>query len=252
MKDGHGKSDSPVIPTKPLNKDGRREPRSHGGPYPGTKVETPDTAKGIPTASSAPSHPTAEGVEGRGLAKGNPRQQNAPRTPSRVGAPSALERVRQAASKDRKMRFTALLHHVYDLNRLRTAYLRLKKEAAPGVDGETWRHYGEALEDNLQNLADRLKRGAYRAKPVRRVYISKEDGRQRPLGVTALEDKIVQRATVEVLNAIYETDFLGFSYGFRPGRSQHDALDALYTGLLTKKVNWVLDIDIRGFLDAAS
>jgi retron-type reverse transcriptase len=147
------------------------------------------------------------------------------------------------------MRFTALLHHVYDLNRLRAAYSSLKKEAAPGVDGETWRHYGEELDDNLQNLADRLKRGAYRAKPVRRVYISKEDGRQRPLGVTALEDKIAQRATVEVLNAVYETDFLGFSYGFRPGRSQHDALDALYTGLLTKQVNWVLDIDIRGFLD---
>jgi retron-type reverse transcriptase len=166
-------------------------------------------------------------MEGSGLAKGNLPQQNAPRTPSRTGASSALERVRQAASKDRRMRFTALLHHVYDLNRLRAAYFRLKKEAAPGVDGETWRHYGEALEVHLQDLSERLKRGAYRAKPVRRVYISKEDGRQRPLGVPALEDKIVQRATVEVLNAIYETDFLGFSYGFRPGRSQHDALDAL-------------------------
>jgi group II intron reverse transcriptase/maturase len=148
------------------------------------------------------------------------------------------------------MRFTALLHHVYDLETLRTAYLSLKREAAPGVDGETWRHYGEALEENLQDLADRLKRGAYRAKPVRRVYIPKADGRQRPLGVTTLEDKLVQRATVEVLNAIYETDFVGFSYGFRPGRGQHHALDALYAGLLTKKVNWVLDVDIRGFFDA--
>ena len=147
------------------------------------------------------------------------------------------------------MRFTALLHHIYNLETLRRAYFRLKKEAAPGVDGETWRHYGEALEDNLQDLSERLKRGAYRAKPVRRVYIPKADGRQRPLGVTALEDKIVQRAAVEVLNAIYETDFLGFSYGFRPGRSQHHALDALYTGLLTRKVNWVLDLDIRGFFD---
>ena len=118
------------------------------------------------------------------------------------------------------------------------------------MDGETWRHYGEALEENLQDLSHRLKRGAYRAKPVRRVYIPKADGRQRPLGVTALEDKIVQRAAVEVLNAIYETDFLDFSYGFRPGRSQHQALDALYTGLLTKKVNWVLDLDIRGFFDS--
>ena len=156
-----------------------------------------------------------------GLAKGNPREQNAPRTQSRTGAPSALERVRQAARRDRKTRFTALLHHVYDLDALRAAYFALKREAAPGVDGETWRHYGEALEENLQDLSERLKRGAYRAKPVRRVYIPKADGRQRPLGVTALEDKIVQRATVEVLNAIYETDFLGFSYGFRPGRSQH-------------------------------
>jgi group II intron reverse transcriptase/maturase len=148
------------------------------------------------------------------------------------------------------LRFTALLHHVYHVETLRLAYLHLKRDAAPGVDGETWRHYGEALEANLQDLAARLKRGAYRAKPVRRAFIPKTDGRQRPLGVTALEDKIVQRATVAVLNAIYETDFLGFSYGFRPGRSQHNALDALYTGLLTRPVNWVLDLDIRGFFDA--
>jgi RNA-directed DNA polymerase len=214
---GHGKSDRPAVPLKSPNKAGQ---------------------------------PAAEEMEGRGLAKGNLRQQNAPRTPSRQGAPSALERVRQAARRDRKMRFTALLHHVYDLDRLRSAYLGLKREASAGVDGETWRHYGEALEENLQDLADRLKRGAYRAKPVRRVYIPKADGRQRPLGVTSLEDKLVQRATVEVLNAIYETDFVGFSYGFRPGRSQHQALDALYAGLLTRKVNWVLDVDIRGFFDA--
>ena len=148
------------------------------------------------------------------------------------------------------MRFTALLHHVYDLDTLRSAYLSLKRNAAPGVDGETWRHYGETLEANLQDLSERLKRGAYRAKPVRRAYIAKSDGRQRPLGVPVLEDKIVQRATVEVLNAIYEIDFVGFSYGFRPGRSQHQALDALYTALLTRKVNWVLEVDIRGFFDA--
>ena len=189
-------------------------------------------------------------MEGSGLAKGNPRQQNAPRTPSRHGAPSALERVRQVARRDRKLRFTALLHHVYDLNRLRAAYRSLKKDAAPGVDGETWRHYGEALEAHFQDLSERLQRRAYRAKPVRRVYIAKADGRPRPLGVPALEDKIVQRATVAVLNAVYETDFLGFSYVFRPGRSQHNALDALYTGLLAKKVNWVLDVDIRVFFDA--
>jgi group II intron reverse transcriptase/maturase len=148
------------------------------------------------------------------------------------------------------MRFTALLHHVYNPEMLREAYFRLKREAAPGVDRVTWRQYGEALEDNLRDLSQRLKRGAYRAKPVRRVFIPKADGRQRPLGVTALEDKLVQRATVEVLNAIYEIDFLGFSYGFRPEHSQHNALDALYTGLLTRKVNWVLDADIRGFFDA--
>jgi group II intron reverse transcriptase/maturase len=190
-------------------------------------------------------------MEGRGLAKGNPHQQNLPIGPSAApGRLSALERVRQAASRDRTVRFTALLHHVYDLDALRAAYFSLKRDAAPGVDGETWRHYGEALEENLRDLSDRLTRGAYRAKPVRRVYIPKTDGRQRPLGVTALEDKLVQRATVEVLNAIYEPDFLGFSYGFRPGRSPHDALDALYTGLLTSKVNWVLDVDIRGFFDA--
>ena len=250
MMNGEGKSDRSVVPGKPPNKGGHRGQRGYGGPYTGTKAETPDTAKGAPTASSAPGGPTAEGVEERGLAKGNPRQQNAPRTPSRQGVHSALERVRQAARRDRKLRFTALLHHVYNPEMLREAYFRLKREAAPGVDRVTWRQYGEALEDNLQNLSERLKRGAYRAKPVRRVFIPKADGRQRPLGVTALEDKLVQRATVEVLNAIYETDFLGFSYGFRPGRSQHDALDALYTGLLTRKVNWVLDADIRGYFDA--
>src|ERR1700747_2425070 len=216
MTNGHGKSDRPVVPEKSPNKAGQ---------------------------------PVAEGMEGSGLAKGNLPQQNASRTPSRMDAPSALERGRQAAGKDKKLRFTALLHHIYNLETLRMAYFRLKKEAAPGMDGETWRHYGEELENNLQDLSERLKRGAYGAKPVRRVCIPKADGRQRPLGVTALEDKIVQRAAVEVLNAIYETDFLGFSYGFRPGRSQHQALDALYAGLLTKKVNWVLDLDIKAFFD---
>lgn len=217
MMHGQGKSDRPVVPAKSPNK----------------------TAQAV-----------AEAMEGRGLAKGNLPEQNMLRTLSREGMRSALERVRQAAKKDRTKRFTALLHHVYSLDTLRTAYFSLKKEAAPGVDGQTWRHYGEALEEHLQDLCGRLKRGAYRAKPVRRVYIAKDGGGQRPLGVTTLEDKIVQRAAVEVLNAIYETDFLGFSYGFRPGRSQHDCLDALYVGLLTKPVNWVLDVDIRGFFDS--
>ena len=166
--------------------------------------------------------------------------------------PSAMERIRQAACRDKQLRFTTLWHHVYDIEHLRGAYFSLKRNAAPGVDGETWRHYGEQLEENLQELSDRLKRGAYRAKPVKRAYIPKPDGRQRPLGVTTLEDKIVQRATVEVLNAIYETDFLGFSYGFRPGRSPHDALNALSAEIMTRKVSWVLDADIRGYFDAIS
>jgi group II intron reverse transcriptase/maturase len=161
-----------------------------------------------------------------------------------------VERIRQAASRDKELRFTGLWHHVYQVDRLRKAYYSLKRGAAPGVDGETWRHYGEDLEENLQDLSGRLKRGAYRAKPVRRAYIPKADGRQRPLGVTVLEDKIAQRATAEVMNAIYEKDFLGFSYGFRPGRSPHDALDALYAGIMTKPVSWVLDADIRGYFDA--
>src|SRR6516162_6595975 len=219
MMNGPGKSDRPAVPAKSPNNAGQ---------------------------------PVAEGMEGRGLAKGNLPQQNASRTPSREDALSALERVRQAAKKDKQLRLTALLHHIYNLETLRTAYFSLKKEAAPGVDGETWQHYGEALEENLQDLSHRLKRGAYRAKPVRRAYIPKADGRQRPLGVTALEDKVVQRATVEVLNAIYEADFLGFAYGFRPGRNQHDALDALYRGINEKKVNWVLDVDVRSFFDKLS
>jgi len=155
------------------------------------------------------------------------------------GLPKARERIRQAANRDRKMQFTSLWHHVYNIEALRTAYYSLKRDAAPGVDGETWREYGLELEDNLRDLSERLKRGAYRAKPVKRTYIPKSDGRQRPLGVTTLEDKIVQRATTAVLNEIYETDFLGFSYGFRPGRSPHDALDALYAAVMTKKVSWV-------------
>jgi group II intron reverse transcriptase/maturase len=148
------------------------------------------------------------------------------------------------------LQFTTLWHHVYNVERLREAYLSLKRKAAPGVDQLTWQDYGQKLEENLRGLSARLKRGAYRAKPVKRSYILKEDGRQRPLGVTALEDKIVQRATVEVLNAVYEIDFVGFSYGFRPGRSQHMALDALAVGIQRRKVNWVLDADIRGFYDA--
>ena len=211
-----GKSDSPVVPTKSPNKVGQ---------------------------------PTAEAVEGRGLAKGNASEQNAPRTQCRTCVPSALDRVRQAAKRNKGMRFTALLHHV-DAQRLREAYESLKRDAAPGVDGVTWQQYGEQLDGNLHELHARLHRGAYRARATRRVYIPKADGRQRPLGIAALEDKIVQRAVVEVMNAMYEADFLGFSYGFRPGRSQHNALDALAVAITCKKVSWVLDADIRGYFDA--
>jgi RNA-directed DNA polymerase len=154
--------------------------------------------------------------------------------------------VRQLARKDKEVRFTALLHHV-SVDRLREAYRAISPNAAAGVDGITWRDYGVNLEANLQDLHDRVQRGAYRARPTRRVFIPKADGRQRPLGVAALEDKILQRAVVEVLNTIYEEDFLGFSYGFRPGRSPHDALDALSVGIVRKRVNWVLDADIRDF-----
>ena len=163
--------------------------------------------------------------------------------------PSALDRVRRVARQDKDARFTALLHDV-DVDRLRAAYFALRPKAAPGVDGVTWQDYGEDLEANLRDLHDRVHRGAYRARPSRRVYIPKADGRQRPLGIAALEDKLLQRAVTGVLNAVYEADFRGFSYGFRPGRSPHHALDALAAGILRKKVNFVLDADIRGFYDA--
>jgi RNA-directed DNA polymerase len=192
----------------------------------------------------------AEPVEERRLAEGNTGRQNASRTLSRDDdASSALDRVRQAARTDREARFTALLHHV-TVDRLRRAYWAINPKAATGVDQVTWGAYGQDLEAKLRGLHARVHRGAYRAKPSRRAYIAKADGRARPLGIATLEDKIVQRAVVEVLNAIYEVDFLGFSYGFRPGRSPHDALDALAVGIETKKVNWILDADIRGFYDA--
>lgn len=191
----------------------------------------------------------AEAGEGRSLAKENTDEQNAPRTQCRKSAPSALDRVREAARRNKEARFTALFHHLTP-GRLLRAFWRLEKKAAAGVDGVTWRQYREQHLEKIHELHQRLQRGAYRAKPSRRVYIPKADGRRRALGIAALEDKIVQSAFVEVLNAVYENDFCGFSYGFRPGRSQHDALDALATGLARRKVNWVLDADIRGFFDA--
>jgi group II intron reverse transcriptase/maturase len=191
----------------------------------------------------------AEAGEGSGLGKENAASKPRPGPRAGLSVPDALGRVRRVARQDKDVRFTALLHHV-DVDRLRAAYFALRPKAAPGVDGVTWHEYGLELEDNLKDLHARVHRGSYRARPSRRVYIPKADGRQRPLGIAALEDKILQRAVVEVLNCIYEADFLGFSYGFRPGRSPHHALDALATGIRRKKVNFVLDADIRGFYDA--
>ena len=208
---GHGKSDSPVVPAKPPNKAA-----------------------------------AAEAVEERGLAKGNTDGPTRPGRRAGQGVPSGLDRVREVARRDKDARFTALLHHV-SLERLGWPTGRSSPKASPGVDGVTWAAYGQDLEANLRDLHDRVHSGRYRARPSRRAYIPKADGRLRPLGIAALEDKIVQRAVVEVLNAIYEADFLGFSYGFRPGRSPHDALDALAAGIERKKVNWVLDADIRDF-----
>ena len=216
---GGGRSDGSIVPEKPANK-------GVGAPSP------------------------AERVEGRGPAKGNPDQQTRDRSLKRGTLQQALERIRQKAREEREFRFTSLWHHVYDVDRLREAYFSLRRNSAPGIDGQTWRAYGEDLEGNLTNLSERLKRGAYRAKPVRRTYIPKGEGQLRPIGVPVLEDKIVQRATVEVLNAIYEVDFLGFSYGYRPGRSQHDALDALVVGIERQNVNWVFEADLRGFFDS--
>ncbi len=193
----------------------------------------------------------AEPAEPRAGAEGNANQQSTHRTQCRERVTQALGRVRQAAKARRKERFTALLHHV-NIDLLRLSFYALKRNAAPGVDGVTWQDYESDLASNLQDLHTRVHRGAYRAKPSRRKYIPKPDGRQRPLGIAALEDKVLQRAVVAVLNAIYEEDFLGFSYGFRLKRSQHDALDALIVGIDRKKVNWILDLDVRDFFGTVS
>src|SRR5712671_4599725 len=186
----------------------------------------------------------AEPVEPRTGTKGNADQQSTRRAQDRVSVSQALERVRQAARQKKKERFTALLHHVAPAM-LRTAFYALKRDAAPGIDGMTWEAYEADLDRRIEELHARVKSGAYRASPSRRSYIPKEDGSKRPLAVAALEDKIVQRAVSAVLSAIYEEDFLGFSYGFRPKRSQHDALDALIVGISSRKVNFILDADIR-------
>ena len=212
------KSDSAIVATKPTNKAGR---------------------------------PAAEPVERRAETKGNAGQQSTRRAQDRESVSQALDRIRHAARHRLKERFTALFHHLGP-EMLRTAFFALKREAAPGVDGLTWRVYASDLDHRIEDLHARVHRGAYRALPSRRRYIPKADGSQRPLAVAALEDKIVQRATAAVLSAIYEEDFLGFSYGFRPQRSQHDAMDALVVGITSKKVNHILDADLSRFFDSVS
>ena len=187
--------------------------------------------------------PSAEAVEGRTPPKGNGGETAAARTLRRDTASNGLIAVRRAARQSKSVRFTALLHHI-TIDLLERSYLSLERDSAPGIDGVTWQTYGENLEEKLEDLHDKVHRGSYRARPARRTYIPKADGSKR--------DKIVQQAVATVLEAIYEEDFLGLSYRFRPGRGQHDALDALHVGILRKQVNWVLDADIRGFLDAAS
>jgi group II intron reverse transcriptase/maturase len=212
----YGKSDGHEVPVKHPNKGGENAP--------------------------------AEGVEGRCPTQENIEQPTTLRIQSREGVTRGLLGVREAARRDKKCRMTALLHHV-TTDLLRESYEALKRDAAPGIDGVTWREYGEGLEGKLVRLHERVHRGTYRAQPSRRTWIEKEDGRQRPLGIASLEDKIVQQAIVTVLNSIYEEDFVGFSYGFRPKRNQHQALDALWVGIMHKKVNWILDGDIRGCFD---
>jgi group II intron reverse transcriptase/maturase len=212
------KSDAAIVARKPTNKAGR---------------------------------PVAEPVERRAVAEGNVEQQSTRRAQNRESVSQALDRIRKAARRGKKERFTALFHHI-SLDLLRMAFFALKRDAAPGVDGLTWQDYEADLEPRLADLHDRVQRGAYQALPSRRRYIPKADGRQRPLSIAALEDKLVQRATLAVLNAIYEKDFLGFSYGFRRKRSQHDALDALVVGISRTRVNYILDCDIRAFFDTVS
>ena len=218
MMHGRGKSDSAIVAVKPTNKAERS---------------------------------AAEPVEPRAEAKGNAEQPSMHRAQNRASVSQGLERIRQATRQRKKERFTALLHHL-SIEHLEAAFYELKENAAPGVDGLTWKEYEAERERKLADLHSRLHRGAYRAQPSRRVYLPKPDGRQRPLAVAALGDKIVQRATVAVLNAIYEEDFLGFSYGFRPGRGPHDAMDALVVGIESTKVNWILDADILSFFDTVS
>ena len=228
MMHGGGKSDSAIVAEKPANK-----------------------VAHLAAEQSVAEPAAAEPVEPRAGTKGNAGEQSTCRTQSRVSVSQALERIRKVARERKKEKFTALFHHI-SVGLLEEAFYELKADAAPGVDRLTWKDYEAKLERNLEDLHDRVHRGAYRALPSRRVYIPKPDGRQRPLAVAALEDKIVQRAVAALLNVIYEEEFLGISYGFRPGRGTHDALDALCVGIDSRKVSFILDADIRSFFDEIS
>src|SRR5437016_4217014 len=228
MMHGHEKSDSAIVAVKPTNK-----------------------AEHSAAEQSVAERTAKEPVEPRAETKRNAGQQSTCGTQCQISVSQALERIRRVAKERKKEKFTSLLHHV-STDLLDEAFFQLKEDAAPGIDGLTWTEYEQNLERNLEDLHARVHRGAYRALPSRRTYIAKPDGRQRPLAIAALEDKIVQRAVAAVLNAIYEADFLGFSYGFRPGRGTHDALNALCVGIERKKVNWILDADIRSFFDEIS
>jgi group II intron reverse transcriptase/maturase len=254
MMNEREKSDKVVVPMKPVNKtkdfwsfvaelaEGRTlakenqrdqaEDREEHGPAP---AQADQASQPQETQHSCKRLPSCAPMGGK--------------TMPQAGCPAALDRIRQAARRDKKLQFTNLFHHVYAIDRLRQAYFELLKQAAPGIDGQTWSDYGQELENNLQNLSDRLAKGRYKAPPVKRVYIPKPGGKRRPIGIPTLEDKIVQRAATAVLGAVYEADFKGFSYGFRPGKSAHLALDALAVAIQTKKVNFVLDADIRSFFD---
>lgn len=215
MKEGR-KSDNPIVPKKGVNKEGSQEN-------------------------------SAESLEGRGLAKSKWQQLNTGQTQSWETVQNKLVLLHQRAKENRRKRFNCLMHHIWNPETLKQAYKSIKSSAAPGVDGQTYKEYGEKMEQNLADLSARLRKKRYRAKPVRRAYIPKGDGKSRPLGIPALEDKIVQKAASMVLNCIYEADFVGFSYGFRPKRSQHQALNALYVGMMVRRVRWILDADIQNF-----
>jgi RNA-directed DNA polymerase len=228
MMYGDEKSDPAIVAVKPANK-----------------------AEQLAVEQSTAEPIAAEPVERRAGTKGNADQQSTRRTQCRESVSQALERIRKVARERKQEKFTALFHHI-SIELLEDAFFELKENAAPGIDRLSWQDYEADLERNLTDLHDRVHRGAYRAMPSRRVYIPKADGRQRPIAVAAIEDKIVQRAVTALLNAIYEEDFLGFSYGFRPGRGAHDAMDALCVGIHSKKVSWILDADIRSFFDEIS